>query len=140
MNRTALSCLCLLLAACEPATTFSSCDGRREGRGHRLANKNDGCWTLFGPDGTRAATGRFAHGVPVGLWKQFWPNGALKERALLRDGARHGEAATFHDHGGRESAGRYENNVPCGAWVFWDRTGQVDAARTGHYVAGVRVE
>ena len=140
MNRRAAACLCLLLAACDPATTFRSCDGRLEGHGHKLANKNDGRWTLFGPGGVRAATGGFSNGMPVGRWKQFWPNGALKERAELRDGLRHGDAATFDAHGHRESAGRYENGVPCGAWIFWDAAGQIDTARTGQYRAGVRVE
>jgi antitoxin component YwqK of YwqJK toxin-antitoxin module len=140
MKPAALGSLCLLLAACDPATTFRSCDGQREGHGRKVANKNDGPWTLFGPGGARIGTGRFANGTPVGIWKQFHANGALQERATLRDGVRHGEAATFDDRGARLSIGRYENGVPCGAWIFWDSDGQVDAARTGPYVAGVRRE
>jgi len=140
MKPAALCSLSLLLAACDPAITFRSCDGRVEGHGRKVANKNDGPWSLFGPDGTRFATGRFANGLPVGIWKQFHANGALQERATLRDGVRHGEAATFDEHGARLSTGRYENGVPGGAWIFWAPDGQVDAARTGHYVAGVRRE
>ena len=138
MKRAAL--LCLLLAACDPATTFWSCDGHREGHGRMLGNKNDGRWSMFGPDGRRFATGRFDNGTPVGLWKQFNQSGVLQERAVLRAGVRDGEAATFHDNGTRQSVGRYDNGVPCGAWIFWDRDGKLDAIRTGHYVAGVRTE
>lgn len=58
----------------------------------------------------------------------------------MHDGLRHGCAATFRADGSRESAGRYEHGQPAGPWQFWTADGTLDAERTGHYRAGVRIE
>lgn len=136
----AVQLLLVALAACAPRPLSISIDGHREGLGHRVQGKQQGRWTLFRPDGERAATGKFAAGVPVGIWKVFHGNGALQEQAVMHDGVRHGDAATFRADGSRESAGSYEHGQPAGPWQFWAADGTLDAARTGFYRAGVRIE
>jgi antitoxin component YwqK of YwqJK toxin-antitoxin module len=59
---------------------------------------------------------------------------------VLRDGVPDGPTATWYATGERESQGTWQQGRRAGAWSFWHADGSLDAARTGHYTAGVRGE
>lgn len=137
MNASRWSAVLLLFAACAPGPVQRTLDGEITGRGAIVDARQQGRWTMF-EGGKRTATGKFAAGVPVGIWKRFTADGVLQERAVLKDGVRDGDAATFHRSGARASAGRYVAGTQEGAWVYWGEDGVVDAARTGWYRGGVK--
>jgi antitoxin component YwqK of YwqJK toxin-antitoxin module len=128
------------LAACSPGAVLRTADDQPISRGSSANQLRQGPWTIFAPNGARLATGEFADGVPVGPWKMFHPDGSVQECATLVRGIRDGAAATWHGNGQLESRGRLAAGVPAGPWVFFAADGALDAARTGHYRNGTRIE
>ncbi|MFY9342638.1 MAG: hypothetical protein WAT39_09115 [Planctomycetota bacterium] len=129
-----------LLAGCDTGPVQRARDGRPVLRVHQDRLGNQGYCTVFAGAGVRLATGCYANGKPFGIWKQFDAAGRLAARTTMAAGVPDGEAATFHPDGTCESSGGYVQGLREGPWSFHDAAGAVDAARTGFYRGGVRVE
>lgn len=97
--------------------TFHHEDGTLRSRGLYLAGLRDGAWRTFHPGGQRLRSeGRHSAeegGERIGLWTQYFTNGAIKER------------------------GCYQRGVMEGDWMFYDIDGRV-GRRSGLYHDGDR--
>ncbi|MBK8180643.1 MAG: hypothetical protein IPK67_17465 [Planctomycetes bacterium] len=70
------------------------------------------------------------------LW---YPNGQVQAKAALEDGVRQGPASEWYASGQQRCSGEYREGLREGPWVFFAEDGTPDPARSGQYVAGLRV-
>ena len=69
------------------------------------------------------------------LW---YPSGQVQSRAQLEDGVREGPASEWYKSGQERCSGEYRDGLREGAWVFYGASGELDAERSGNYLAGLR--
>lgn len=99
-------------------------------------------------NGRARATGEYYEDFcPVGLWRYYYPGGALKAEATYSDRGLTVDIELWHDNGARAARGRLEGRfgfnsrhfAPVGPWTHWrpdgEVDGQVDGGRTGRYVS-----
>lgn len=70
----------------------------------------------------------------------YWANGKLKSRSELVQGIPVGHTERWHSDGSKQAEGELRDGLMEGPWEFWAEDGTPDAARTGEYRAGVRIE
>jgi antitoxin component YwqK of YwqJK toxin-antitoxin module len=69
----------------------------------------------------------------------YFANGQVDTECELHDGQREGTCRKFYSDGTKLAEGRYSAGKMEGEWTFWRRGGEIDAERSGTYVAGVKV-
>ena len=51
--------------------------------------------------------------------REFYPEGALKSEAEVKEGKRHGRYREYHENGKLKLRGKYSNNQPKGTWKYY---------------------
>ncbi len=88
-------------------------DGLRHGPRH-----------AFYADGARWFEGEYAEGKRSGLWRFWYPSGALRSEGTYRADKRHGKSEHFHDGAGKAMAGSCQDGVEVGLWIRWNPSGR----------------
>lgn len=72
--------------------------------------------------------GQYEHGVPIGVWKRYYPNGDLSaEMTHVQDTAVI-DAIMYHTGGKKvSSSGRFEHKKKTGLWKTYDTSGRIIA-------------
>ena len=90
------------------------------------------CFTGLTPFGSGPAE-------DAGKFQTTWyRSGQMQSRAELEDGQRQGAASEWYASGKERCTGVYERGLREGPWVFYTEAGEIDAARSGSYSAGLR--
>ncbi|MBK7874852.1 MAG: hypothetical protein IPJ77_03735 [Planctomycetes bacterium] len=117
-------------------------------RGDRgvLSRAREGHWSFRYPNGELREEGSYSAGRRTGSWTQYAPNGQLRSRGERRWNAqtasseREGEWTFWHANGVVAEHGLYTAGLRAGHWEFTNEDGSVDAARTGEYHQGVKLD
>ncbi|MFO1009290.1 MAG: hypothetical protein U1F29_04435 [Planctomycetota bacterium] len=144
----ALLALVACSAGCGRETTLATDDGLVRARGDRelTSNAPDGAWTFRYPNGELREEGRFEAGHRVGAWVQYAPNGQLRSRGervydpATNSSPRSGTWTFWHENGVVAEHGVFVGGNREGRFEFTNRDGSVDAARTGEYHAGIKLD
>lgn len=60
------------------------------------------------------------------VWREFYPEGALKEETEIKDGKRHGRYREYYENGNLKVRGKYKNNAPKGTWKYYTEEGKFE--------------
>ena len=58
--------------------------------------------------------------------REFYPEGALKSEAEVKDGKRHGRYREYYEDGTLKLRGKYANNKPKGTWKYYTEDGKFE--------------
>ncbi|PXY41160.1 hypothetical protein DMB65_09405 [Flavobacterium cheongpyeongense] len=64
-----------------------------------------------------AEQGQFKEGLRIGLWKTWYPNGALATTLTYYKGLRHGKYFRYNENGTLVENGRFSSNLKTGKWT-----------------------
>lgn len=59
--------------------------------------------------------------------REFYPEGALKSEAEVKEGKRHGRYREYYENGKLKSRGKYSNNQPKGTWKYYTEEGEFES-------------
>ena len=58
--------------------------------------------------------------------REFYPEGALKSEAEVKEGKRHGRYREYYEDGTLKLRGKYVNNKPKGTWKYYTEDGKFE--------------
>lgn len=58
--------------------------------------------------------------------REFYPEGALKSEAEVKEGKRHGRYREYYEDGTLKLRGKYANNKPKGTWKYYTEDGKFE--------------
>lgn len=58
--------------------------------------------------------------------REFYPEGALKSEAEIKEGKRHGRYREYYENGKLKFRGKYANNQPKGTWKYYSEEGEFE--------------
>ena len=58
--------------------------------------------------------------------REFYPEGALKSEAEVKEGKRHGRYREYYANGKLKLRGKYGNNIPKGTWKYYTEEGEFE--------------
>lgn len=58
--------------------------------------------------------------------REFYPEGALKSEAEVKEGKRHGRYREYYENGKLKLRGKYDNNLPKGTWKYYTEDGEFE--------------
>lgn len=58
--------------------------------------------------------------------REFYPEGALKSEAEVKEGKRHGRYREYYENGKLKLRGKYANNLPKGTWKYYTDEGEFE--------------
>ena len=58
--------------------------------------------------------------------REFYPEGALKSEAEVKEGKRHGRYREYYENGKLKLRGKYGNNIPKGTWKYYTEEGEFE--------------
>ena len=58
--------------------------------------------------------------------REFYPEGALKSEAEVKEGKRHGRYREYYENGKLKLRGKYANNLPKGTWKYYTDGGEFE--------------
>jgi antitoxin component YwqK of YwqJK toxin-antitoxin module len=84
----------------------------------------DGIWIERYPGSDQVhIEGRYERGLKQGSWKEYWPNGQLKQDYDWEAGVKHGHELDWTEQGVKICDGRNEHNRRVGVWTWWHGNG-----------------
>lgn len=60
------------------------------------------------------------------ILREFYPEGALKSEAEVKEGKRHGRYREYYENGKLKLRGKYSKNVPKGTWRYYTEEGELE--------------
>ena len=93
--------------------------------GMYLNEKRHGVWKFYNSDSIVAAEEVYDKGVPSGLWKTYYPNGALYEEMPYVNGKKEGVWAQYFYDGPIKVKATYKNDMIEGLATFYHPNGRV---------------
>ena len=60
------------------------------------------------------------------ILREFYPEGALKSEAEIKEGKRHGRYREYYENGKLKFRGKYANNQPKGTWKYYIEEGEFE--------------
>jgi hypothetical protein len=60
------------------------------------------------------------------VYREFYPEGALKSECEIRKGKRHGKYHEYYDNGSLKIRGKYVKGEPQGTWKYYTETGTIE--------------
>ncbi len=85
----------------------------------------NGYWKKINEKGMIKYTGRFDHGIPVGKFTYFYPDGITKARSEFSDNGRRTHTITYHHSGKVMSDGYYLDKKKDSLWSYYDNSGAI---------------
>ena len=58
--------------------------------------------------------------------REFYPEGALKSEAEVKEGKRHGRYREYYENGKLKLRGKYSKNQPKGTWKYYTEEGEFE--------------
>ncbi len=96
-------------------------------------NLKQGHWIIFNkikklpncPDGAKVEEGKYTDSKKIGLWKQFFCNGKVKNELTYNNNRPSGYAKFYYDNGKISEEGVWENNRWVGSYKYYYENGQI---------------
>lgn len=82
-----------------------------------------GYWKKINDEGLLLYEGQFDHGIPIGEFTYFYPDGIVKARTVFSDEGIHAATTTYHHSGEIMSEGLYIKQEKDSLWRYYDNTG-----------------
>src|SRR5471030_3065272 len=95
--------------------------------------KKQGKWIIYNKtvhkpnytDDQKVEEGFYTDGKKTGIWKEYYPNNALKSKITYDNGHPNGYAIMYHDNGKIKEEGLWQNNRWIGEYKLYYENGQV---------------
>ena len=84
-----------------------------------------GYWRKVNEKGMLKYTGQFDHGIPVGEFTYFYPDGITKARSEFSNNGRSTHTITYHHSGKVMSDGYYLDKKKDSLWSYYDNSGAI---------------
>ncbi len=85
----------------------------------------DGKKTTYYPNSKQIhIVGEFKKGLREGSWKEYWPNGQMKQDYGWKDGLKDGVEYDWRDDAIQVCEGQNKKHQRQGKWVYWHRNGE----------------
>jgi antitoxin component YwqK of YwqJK toxin-antitoxin module len=81
--------------------------------------KKHGYWIKKDSAGSKVYEGRFTHGIPVGEFRYYYKNGALKTKSVVSRNGTHAATVSWFQNGKKMAAGNYLNEKKDSLWQFY---------------------
>lgn len=91
-------------------------------------------YSLFQDQQDTLELSSFLNGREHGAWKQFHPNGAIKEIRYFENGKKQGEYTGWWERGSKKFIFHFEDDEYSGTCYEWDENGQL--AHEANYING----
>jgi len=96
-------------------------------------HQRDGYVFTYYPDGTIKTQFLYDQGYPVGIIKEFDPEGKISSEWSIRGGELNGPAKHFHPNGQLRLELSYTENIPHGQVAYYDNKGQLTQSGEYHW-------
>ncbi len=93
-------------------------------KGGYRGNLLDGKYTVFTPEKDLLASGQFHKGLKQGVWKRWYPNGALQSIVRWKEGLKSGVSKFFNKEGALIKKLNYKKDLLHGTCVFYNEDGK----------------
>ncbi len=100
--------------------------------------KKQGIWIKNYPGGTVQYEGTFKDDHPIGEFKRYYENHALKSVLIYSDDGRTADAILFHPNGFKSSQGRYIDQRKEGKWKFYSEMTDSCLINEEEYAGNIR--
>lgn len=90
-----------------------------------LSNKDQSVYREVYPDGAVKIEGQLKDGKRNGVWKSFYDNGNNWSETYFLDGKKNGHSITWYKNGVVRYVGEYKNDKKTGEWKFYDKKGEL---------------
>ena len=84
-----------------------------------------GYWKKVNEKGMLKYTGRFDHGIPIGKFTYFYPDGITKARSDFSNNGKSTHTITYHHSGKVMSDGYYLDKKKDSLWSYYDNSGAI---------------
>jgi antitoxin component YwqK of YwqJK toxin-antitoxin module len=84
----------------------------------------NGEYIQYYKNGVIKIRGIMKDGKREGLWKSFYENGSPWSETTFRVGIKEGKTTTWYENEKKRYVGTYKNDVESGKWMFWDEQGK----------------
>jgi antitoxin component YwqK of YwqJK toxin-antitoxin module len=84
--------------------------------------KQHGYW-IISENNVKTDEGRFEHGVKVGIWKGYYPNGNIKQQLTYKDNKPNGYAKFYYENGKVSEEGIWTENKWVGDYKYYHPNG-----------------
>ncbi len=84
----------------------------------------DGESLEFYENGKVKFRGMMKNGKRDGLWSSYYENGAKWSETTFAEGKKNGKTTTWYENSQMRYDGFYTNDMESGKWIFWDEKGK----------------
>ncbi|MCW3071882.1 MAG: hypothetical protein JWO44_1772 [Bacteroidetes bacterium] len=84
---------------------------------------SNGEYIQYYTNGVIKMRGMMKDGKRDGLWKSYYENGAPWSETTFKDGKKDGKTTTWYENEKKRYEGYYTQDLESGKWVFWDEKG-----------------
>ncbi|MCX7862290.1 MAG: toxin-antitoxin system YwqK family antitoxin [Bacteroidales bacterium] len=86
--------------------------------------KQHGYWIIYEKN-LKSEEGRFDHGVRIGVWKGYYPNGKIKHEITYQNGKPNGYAKFYYENGNISEEGIWKENKWVGDYKYYHPNGNI---------------
>lgn len=90
----------------------------------------NGEYVQFYKNGVIKMRGMMKDGKRDGLWKSFYENGSPWSETTFKDGKKEGKTTTWYENEKKRYEGYYKEDTESGKWIFWDEKGNQVSEKT----------
>jgi len=84
---------------------------------------SNGEYIQYYSNGVIKMRGMMKDGQREGLWKSYYENGAPWSETTFKEGKKDGKTTTWYENEKKRYEGYYTQDLESGKWVFWDENG-----------------
>lgn len=88
---------------------------------------SNGEYIQYYKNGVIKMRGMMKDGKRDGLWKSFYDNGLPWSETTFKDGIKNGKTTTWYENETKRYEGTYTNDEESGKWTFWNEKGEIIA-------------
>jgi antitoxin component YwqK of YwqJK toxin-antitoxin module len=97
--------------------------GNSPGAGKKDSVISNGEYIQYYANGVIKMRGMMKSGNRDGLWKSYYENGAPWSETTFKDGKKDGRTTTWYENEKKRYEGFYTLDEETGKWIFWDEKG-----------------
>lgn len=91
---------------------------------------NNGEYIQYYKNGVIKMRGMMKDGKRDGLWKSFYENGSPWSETTFKNGMKDGKTTTWYENDKKRYEGFYTADTESGKWIFWDEKGNQVSEKT----------
>ncbi len=111
--------------------------GEKQGVLHN--GKKHGLWKVYWDNGQLRQKAVYKDGILDGLWVSYFGDGKLYRKVNYKDGYESGPLTSYHYNGQLDCKGTYQKGKWEDLWMCYNRDGTTNSMYTGTYKNGKKV-